>query len=230
MDIKSFHRRTHHFLIWAIVITTIFSCKSVSTATTSVQVINASPDAGPVNFYLSGTLKTSAPVAYGNSLGYFSTIAGNQTGEVKASPSNNTLVSAPVSLASDVNYSVFISGLASANTVNFVAAQDNLITPAPGRVKIRFVQLISGAPQVNLLANSIVLFSFKAYKSVSDYTEITAGTYSIKVISADPAATNITTAFNQTFENGRIYTVYLKGTIGAVADALKPNLGVMRNN
>ncbi len=230
MDFKSFYSRTYRFLIWAIVIATISSCKSVSTATTSVQVINASPDAGPVNFYLSGTLKTSAPVAYGNSLGYFSTIAGNQTGEVKASSSSYTLVTAPVGLASSVNYSIFISGLASANTVNFVAAQDNLITPAPGNAKIRFVHLVSGAPRVNLLANSIVLFSFKEYKSVSDYTEITAGTYSISTINADIAGIVVTNAFNQTFENGRIYTVYLKGTIGATIDALKPNLGVMRNN
>ncbi len=216
------------FLFSLITITVISSCKSTITETTSLQVINASPDAGPINFYLSGNLKTTKPVTYSNTPAYFSAIAGNQTGTVKSSTS--TLLSTPVSLASNVNYSLFVCGLTSSNTVSTILTQDNLITPAPGKAKLRFVHTVVGAPTVSFLTNSAVLFSAIPYKSVSGYTEITAGMYSIKVISADVSAVNLTNPINQTFENGKIYTVYFKGAIGAATDSLKLNLGVINNN
>ncbi|MVN21045.1 DUF4397 domain-containing protein [Mucilaginibacter arboris] len=230
MFIQSFFNRFCCFAVLAIAIAGISSCKSSTTATASVRVINVSPDAGPVNFYLSGSLKTTAPVTYGNSFGYFSAIAGSQTAEVKSSTSASTLVSSPVNITKDANYSVFVCGLATTNSVNTIVAQDILTMPSPGKAKVRFVHAVAGAPQVNLSVNSGVLFLGVGYKSVTDYTEITAGTYSIKAISTDVSAVGVTTAFNQTFENGKIYTIYFKGLVGANTDALKLNLGVIATN
>lgn len=217
-----------YFLILTTTIVVISSCKSTITNNASLQVINASPDAGPVNFYTSGTLKTTKPVTYSSTSAYFSTIAGNQTGEIKSSTS--TLISAPLNLNTNVNYSLFVCGLKSLNTLSTILTQDNLITPAPGNAKLRFMHTVVGAPAVSFLTNSAVLFSAISYKSISDYKEITAGMYSIKVVSADISATGLTTSINQTFENGKIYTVYFKGAIGATTDSLKLNVAVLRNN
>ncbi len=230
MRVKNLFNKFYYFSALAVIFTAISSCKSTSTATTSVQVINASPDAGTINFYLSGNLKTTSPVAYGNSSSYFSTVAGNQTGEIKSAGTGVTLASNPVSLAANSYYSVFVLGQASTNNINYVIATDNLNRPAEGKAKIRFVHAVSAAPQVNLLLNSNVIFSAKAFKSVSDYTEITPGTYSIRATSSDVTSVGVTTAFNQAFENGKIYTIVFKGAIGATTDALKLNLGVMANN
>ena len=230
MCIQSLLNRVGCFAVLAMVFATVSSCKSTSTATTSVQLINASPDAGTVNFYLSGNLKTTSPVAYGNSSGYISTIAGNQTGEVKAAASGTSLTSIPVSLAANANYSVFVTGQTFTNNVTAFMAQDRLDIPAPGKAKIRFVHAVSAAPQVNLMLNANTIFSARAYKSVSDYIEVTAVTYSIRATSSDATAIGVTTAFNQTFNNGKIYTIVFKGAVGATTDALKLGLGVMANN
>lgn len=230
MRVKNLLNKIYYFAALAVVFTAIFSCKSTSTATTSVQVINVSPDAGTVNYYLSGTLKTVYPVAFGNSSSYFSTVAGNQTGEVKSTGTGVTLASNPVSIASNSYYSVFVVGQASTNNITYIVTQDNLNRPAEGKAKIRFVHAVSAAPQVNFLLNANVIFSAKAFKSISDYTEITPGTYSIRATSSDITAIGVTSPFNQTFENGKIYTIIFKGAIGATTDALKLNLGVMANN
>lgn len=230
MRIKSLLNKVCCFAVLSIAIFVIPSCKSISTATTSVQVINASPDAGPVDFYLSGNLKTSTPVAYGNSSAYFLTIAGNQTGEVKSPAFSAALASVPVGLASNVNYSVFVSGQTSTNNITAFYVRDNLITPAPGKAKLRFVHAVAAARKVNLLLNANVIFTAIAYKSISDYIEVPTGSYSIRANLSDSTAVGVTPAFTQTFDNGKIYTIIFKGAIGATADALKLRLGVMANN
>lgn len=231
MRFQNLLNRVCCFVVLPMVFATVSSCKkSTSTATTSVQVINTSPDAGTINFYLSGNLKTTTPVAYGNSSGYISTIAGTQTGEVKAAASGISLTSIPVSLAANANYSVFVTGQTATNNVTAFMAQDRLDTPAPGKAKIRFVHAVATVPQVNLMLNVNTVFSARAYKSVSDYIDVTAGTYSIKATASDATALGITTAFNQTFANGKIYTVVFKGAVGSTNDALKLSLGVMANN
>jgi hypothetical protein len=230
MRVKNLLNQFYYFAALTAIFAGISSCKSSSTATTSVQVINVSPDAGTINFFLSGNLKTTSPVAYGNSSSYFSTVAGNQTGEVKSATTGVSLASNPVSIASDSYYSVFVMGQALTNNINYTIVQDKLNRPTEGKAKIRFVHAVSAAPQVNLLLNSNVIFSAKAFKSVSDYTEITPGTYSIRATSSDITSVGVTTAFNQTFENGKIYTIIFKGAVGATTDALKLNLGVMANN
>lgn len=230
MRIKSFIHRICCFAVLAIAVAGISSCKSTSTATTSVQVINVSPDAGTINFYLSGNLKTTTPVAYGNSFGYFLTIAGNQTSEVKASASGTTLASLPVNLASNANYTVFVSGQTKTNNVSAFYTQDGLYTPSPGKAKVRFIHAVAAAPQVNLLLNADVIFPARAYQSISGYTEISAGTYSIQATSSDQTAVGVTTAFNQTFANGKIYNIIFKGAVGATSDSLKLRLAVMANN
>lgn len=228
---QSLLNRVCCFAVLMMAFATISSCKkSTGTATTSVQVINASPDAGTINFYLSGNLNTTSPVAYGNSSGYFSTIAGNQTGEVKAAASGISLASVPLSLGANANYSVFVTGQTFTNNVAAFMVQDKLDIPAPGKAKIRFVHAVSAVPQVNLMLNANTIFSARAYKSVSDYTEVSAGTYSIKATSSDATAIGVTTAFNQTFDNGKIYTIIFKGAVGTTNNTLKLGLGVMINN
>ncbi len=229
MRFKSLINRVCCFAVLAIAVTAVSSCKSTNTATTSVQVINVSPDAGPVNYYLSGNLKTATPVSYGTLSGYFLTVSGNQTGEVK-SAAGTLFSSSPVSIGSNLYYTVFISGQTATNNVTSFIAQDNLNTPAPGKAKIRFIHTVAAAPQVNLLLDANVVFSAKAYKSVSDYTEVTPGTYSIRATTSDITAAGVTTAFNQTFDNGKIYNIIFKGAVGATTDALKLSLSVVANN
>ena len=233
MRIQILFNRLCCFAVLIMAFAAVSSCKkSTSTATTSVQAINASPDAGTVNLFLSGNLKTTTPVAYGNSSGYFSTIAGNQTGEVKAAAAGTTLATFPVSLGANAYYSVFVTGQTSTNNVTAFYAQDKLDVPSPGKAKIRFVHAVADVPSVDLMLNTNTVFSALAYTVVSDYVEVAAGTYSIRAAFKVPggAGVGVTTAFNQTFNNAKIYTIVFKGAKGATSDALKLGLGVMLNN
>lgn len=195
-----------------------------------MQVVNASPDAGSINLYLSGNLKNSTPVTYGNSTGYFATIAGNQTAEIKIAAIATTVASTPVNLTPDANYSIFFYGRSATATLSSIVIQDDLLAPSSGKAKVRFVNTVTNYPNVNLQLNSsTALFSNVAYQAVTSFMEITPGNYPLTVVASSAAAVSVA-AVSQNFVSGKIYTIYFRGQIGATADALKLGLGVIVNN
>lgn len=205
----------------------ISSCKnSITSSNASIQVINASPDAGTINLYLSGSLKTSTPVSYGNTSGYFTTTAGNQAAEVKSASS--TLTSTTINLSDKGNYSLFVTGLSAANSVTTVFLPDDLTSPSSGKAKVRFVNTVDSSPQVNLVANSTTWFNGVSYKSATGFMEITPGTYTLSANSTTITAISVA-SLSQNFESGKIYTVYFKGILGG-SNASKLSLGVVPNN
>ena len=230
MLIKSLINRIYGIVVLVLLIFAISSCKVTNNATTSVQMINASPDAGSVNLYLSGNLKTTTPVNYSYSSGYLSTIVGNQTAEIKSSTTAVILVSTPVNLTEYSNYSIYLCGLANSASLGSIVALDDLTAPSAGKAKLRFVNTVVGSPQVNLIANSsTTLFTGIAYKSVTGFVEIMPGTYNLAAASTAVTSVSVATA-SQTFVSGKIYTIYFKGAIGATTDPSKLGLGVTANN
>lgn len=229
MCTKNLIKRVFCFSVLALVIAGVSSCKKVTGEdTAAVQVVNASPDAGAINFYLSGNLKTTSPVTFGNTSGYFSTTAGNQTAEVKSSTSAATLASTGANLSGKGNYSVFVCGLSTTNSVNAILVSDELSSPSSGKAKVRFVNTVAASPNVNLVSNSTTLFSSVAYKTASSFMEIAPGAYTLNAVST--ALTTLTVAtVNQTFESGKIYTIYFKGAIPSLSSATQLSLGVITN-
>ncbi|WP_158824966.1 DUF4397 domain-containing protein [Mucilaginibacter lacusdianchii] len=188
----------------------------------NVNFINTSPDAGTAGFYVENILRTPKVVAYGDASGYNKTYAGDQDISAK-SASENTLVSSTAQFDVKTNYTVFLVGQTTA--LGLLKVTDDQTAPSSNKAKVRFVNTSPSASSASLLTSATTgLFSNIAYRAVSDYAEVDAGSYSLSVLSGN----NRSAATGVTFASGKIYTVYAKGVIGNGTTPF--SVGVFLNN
>lgn len=86
--------------------------------------------------------------------------------------------------------------------------------PLPqGKALVRFAHLAPDAPAVNLtLSNGEVLFSDVQYKNLTDYRELSPGTYTLQL--RLPGSNQVVlTVPNALFKAGRYYTIYAVGLV-----------------
>jgi hypothetical protein len=125
---------------------------------------------------------------------------------------------------------MFITGFRKdSSLVSSFILSDSTGLPTIGKGKIRFVHTSPSSPTLDLRANDTVVVSGTAFNKVSKYYELTAGNYNF-TINATRTPTKIeTTLQNITIQDGRAYTIYTKGIVGA-ADSLAFGAGVLTNN
>jgi hypothetical protein len=174
-----------------------------------VKIVNVLPDAGSVDVYNGSSKLNSSTIAYGAATGYLNAKNGDATYDFKSSVSGNTVLSAPVKFSGG-SYSLFAAGVTGNNTTVGILAQDDLKAPSANKAKIRFVHASSDAPAQNFLANDSLIYTATAYKTVTDFKEITAGTYTIKLNDATAGTTTISQA-NVVLTAGKIYTIVAQG-------------------
>jgi hypothetical protein len=139
------------------------------------------------------------------------------------------VLSAPVDFDGG-SYSLFATGETDGNTAVGILAKDDLGAPASGKAKIRFVHAGSDAPAVNFLVNDNALFTGAGYKSASEYKEIDAGTYTLKLNNAASGETAISRD-GIVVEAGKIYTVVAQGLTSPTPVLEQPfSLNVLTNN
>lgn len=211
-------------------LTFITSCKKhddndfESTVTANVRLVNTSTDAGPSTLYITDALRTSAAVNNGASSGYSQTYVGDVSADAK-NAANSVLASANTSFAANNNYTFFLTG--SSGSYSLLSLHDDTQAASSGKAKIRFVQASSGLTSANLLIGGTALFSAQAFKSVTDYSEVTAGTLVFNITNTGSNTTLATASFNA--QAGKNYTVYTYGTSGGSgSNALTVN--VLTNN
>lgn len=218
---KSQFLRASRKMTWAVALfsmTTfgLVSCSSdddpVVEPDSSVKVIHTIPGTGAVDFYLNGTKQNSSAISFGEQTGYIASVNGDKTADFKTSVDNNTILSAPVSFEGG-NYTLFATGTASDNTLTTLLVEDNLQTPASGKARVRFVHVSPDAPTVNVVANDSLWSSSRAYKSATDFIEVNAGSYVIKLNRSDNG-TNVYTSSSITFASGKNYTLVAQGLVG----------------
>lgn len=93
--------------------------------------------------------------------------------------------------------------------------RDNLSVPPTGSAKVRFLNLAPGAPDVSLSAGSVTLAGRGYSRTASSgtpsvdyvaFSNIPSGNYTLNVSGTGVSVTN-----DFTFQEGKIYTVYLTG-------------------
>lgn len=177
----------------------------------SVKIVNVLPDAGSVDVYKDGKKLNSSTIEYNNTTGYLSVAKGESTLEFKSPVTNNTVLSYPADFKSG-SYSLFATGTTSDNKTDGILTEDNLNAPASGKAKIRFVHASINAPAVNFLMNDSLLYTNQSYKSVSEFKEMAAGTYTVKLNNATSGSTAIQKS-DIVLAAGKIYTVAAIGVV-----------------
>ncbi|MES2279251.1 MAG: DUF4397 domain-containing protein [Bacteroidota bacterium] len=209
----------------------IASCKKhddydfTATVTANVRLVNTSTDGGPAKLYMTDVLRTPNAVSFGTASAYNLTYTGQVDVSVQ-SASNTVLATTNTAIDAQGNYTFFLTG--TTGSYGVITLNDNTTAAASGKAKVRFVQASSSVTSGNLLGNGTALFSAQAFKAVSDYSEVSAGTYVFTVTNTGSAAVLATSA-SATLQAGKNYTVYtsgISGTTGTTALAVN----VLANN
>jgi hypothetical protein len=208
----------------------LFSCLKdhndyVVTPTALLMVVQGSTDAPAEDLYLNSNRVTAQPFNYQDRVGYFNAYIGNRKVILNNYGTQTLVASDTVVIKANNAYSLLL-----ANTYtkpDFILLTDSIARPASGMATIRLVNASPDAGAVDLVANSTVLASNKAYKAASGFATISGGTsYTLQVRKA--GTTTVLASKDTTFKAGGVYTLWLHGlTSGTGATALKA--GVIGN-
>lgn len=192
-----------------------------------ITAINASPDSQPLDFLLDQNQANSYPIKYGRILDYVAAYTGKRVASFYVSGSNQKIVSDTINLDANRYYSIFLSN--SVSTPDVMLLKDTLDRPANNMAAVRFVNLSTNAPAVDLgIQGGATLASNKGYKSYTTFIPVTGNTsYTLEARQAG-TSTVLASISNVQLQSGSIYTVWLHGLIGTT-DQTKLNLDIQRN-
>lgn len=208
-----------------------FSCLKdhnnyVAIPTALLMVIQASPDAPAEQFYLNNNQVNFSPFNYGDQLGYFNAYTGTRTAILYNYSSSAKIASDTIHLNNNVAYSLFLSN--TYTSPDFTLLTDSLAQPASGMANIRFVNVSPNAGSVDLVANSTVLATSKAYKTASSFKSVTGGTnYNFEVRQAG-TSTVLAKLDTIGIRSGSVYTIWLHG-LASGSGTTKLTADIMKN-
>lgn len=185
-----------------------------------VRVVHASPDAPNVDVLVDDATALTN-VAFRASSGFLEVSAGARRLRVRATGTSTTVIDATVPFANGGAYTVLATGLLS--DISPVVAEDNLTDPAAGQVKLRVIHAAPAAAGVDVYATApgadintaTPVLTNVAFRAVSNYLSVPAGTYQIRVTPTGTKTVAIDATL--TLAAGQIRTVVAKDAVGGGA-------------
>lgn len=199
------------------VVTAFSSCKKDDideSGSANVKVVNASSTSSAQGFYLASKTVVQGGLTFGNaSSGYIAVNSGNNLQlQFRNSGSTSAYASGEYDLDKGGYYTIFLAGDGQAARVQVYA--DDMNPPAEGKAKVRFIHLSDAAPaNVDIRSNSETnLAANLARNATSSYIEVNPGVLSLQVYAAGQS-TSLGDFDLTAFASGKIYTVYVTGSI-----------------
>lgn len=174
------------------------------------RVLNASPGVPSLDVHTNGARAFSS-VSYGQLTDYVPVAAGQRT--IRIYPAGRgegePLVDLTINLRGDTEYTVATVG--QAGEVEVMVLKDTTPPAAPGRVRIRMVHLAPGARPVDVvIKGGVDIFRNVAYREVTGFAEVEAGTVDLEFIPAG-ADSPLLTVQNYHLSPGGKYTLVVLG-------------------
>lgn len=224
------------FIAGVMVIPTLASCGKENTTTSNLNarlnIVDVSPDAPPFNLYARYLPVGTTVYRYPNASGYFLISTAEVPLQIRRAQTTNgvdqtNLLSLSDSLHRSIPYTWFITGIY-ADTLVSILTTDTGSVPGIGRGKIRFVNASPGSTGLNLTANDTLAFTKTTFKKVTDYKEVTAGSYNLNISATNKPTTVLKQLQNFTVLDGKLYTVYAYGILNG-PDTSAFNAGFILN-
>jgi hypothetical protein len=203
--------------------------RTVQPPVAALSVINASPDAPALDFYLDDNKANSQSFAYGGGLDYVGAYTGKRTGTFKTGGTGTVYKADTLTLEGNKYYTLFLAN--TAGHEEFIKLSDTLAKPADQKAGIRLINLSPDAPAVDLaIKDGAVLVANKSYKGYSPFKPVTATQkYTLEIRQAG-TATVLATITNITLNNGSLYTVWLQGLAAPGTPDAKKLAAKVQNN
>jgi hypothetical protein len=207
------------------------SCKNdidqTSPAIAAITVVNAYPDANPLDFYMGGTKVNNTGIAFGQKINYFEAYEGARSVNVTTAGSLTSLLTKSITLKGGFYHSLFIIGKAPAD-LDFLVLQDNFV-PNAEKVNLRFVNLSPDAAALSMeVVGDTTKFENKAYKDFTPFKTVVP--VKANIVLKDKATNTVKATLEAiSLEKGKIYTIWAKGLETTTADANKLTLQVTQH-
>lgn len=175
-------------------------------------VTHASPNAPNVDILVDDNI-VATNVPYLATLPYTALNAGDNRIRVNVTGTSTTVIDATLPFTEGARYSIF--AVDSVSNISVIRVDDDLTPPASGNAHVRFIHLSPNAPAVDIaVTGGPVLFPDYTFREFSSFTPVAAATYDLEVRLAG-TTTVVLSLPGITLENGKIYTVYARGFVGA---------------
>jgi Domain of unknown function (DUF4397) len=194
-----------------------------------VMFINASPNAPGFDILVNDVKVDDNKVNYPNNTGYKKVKLDSNNIKVNIAGSTFTYFSEIKYLSKNVRYSFFIADSISKKSHLFLT--DDLSAPNAGKAKVRFMHLSPNTPALDIIvaSNGNVLFGNRSFKSATGFTNLTAGNYNFELKLAGTSTVKyVAPAVN--FEDGKIYTFFIKGFSNAANAGESLGVQVINHN
>ena len=196
------------------------------------EVLNLSPDLGPVNLFIDFKQVNSNPYTFSINSGYFYVPSTDTPYQIRSALFSQSPISGlnrDDILTVRGKYSLFIVGSAGNNSLSEIFTVDTAAKqPPPNNGLIRFINASPGATGgLDLYANGTQVFGKILYTNVTGFTPITVGNYNIQTnVSGSPTVLNDQPQV--TIQAGRVYTVYAYG-YATRTDSAAFNVAIITN-
>lgn len=193
------------------------SCLKNNTNDTIVQqpvallaVLDASPDAPSLDFYLDNNKVNNVPIQYGNGLDYFKAYTGKRAATFFASGTTTKIKTDTVTFKENTFYSLFLANVAS--KPDYLLTVDSLKNPVAGMATIRLVNVSPDAPALDLgIKGGTLIASNRTYKTYSSFIPVSGNLSYILEVRQAGTSNVLVTIPNTKYYPGAVYTVWVHG-------------------
>lgn len=186
-------------------------------ATGRVRIMHASPDTPPVDIFVDGQKAVTA-LAFPNNTGYVALPAGGHNVKVFVSPSDGTgtpALEATLEIVAGKDVTVLATGLVGNGSLALTVFEDDNTTPSGNNAHVRLIHASPDAPPVNVAVagTNTNVFTGVAFRNVSPYVPVPAGTYSLDV-KVNATGATVLTIPNLQLQARTVYTAVAVGLAG----------------
>jgi hypothetical protein len=206
-----------------------------------VMLFHGATDAGAVNLQINSVTKNTDSLKYGSATTYnqVELAAGKKTVvSILGAKSGAKIATDSLLMNKDIGYSYFVyQENDAAKSVSYFKSVDDLALPVAGKGRLRLVHLIPDLQvgvDVELVAVGAVAttnsnFKNVKFKDLSNFVDVAAGSYDVKVKLTGTTQLLLSAPFSITIADGKLYTVVARGYSNAIAPR-GGTLTVINNN
>jgi hypothetical protein len=220
-------------LLLSIITSILFACKKTGVIGNDISFVaayNASTGSTGINFLIDGQAINTSILAQGQKSTYYGVYEGMWNTEVVPTGSTTTFKRDLTFTAGERN-SLFVIG--QKDTLDYFIIKDDLNVRDLNKVKVKFLNLCRNSGTLTLevqLLGTISEFPGYAYKAFSDYQNFNGGLiYTLTMRNTSTKAV-VGTPITAEFTQGKIYTVWARGSVNATLQIERPTIQISEVN
>lgn len=182
-----------------------------------LRVVNTSPEDVQLNVFINDSLLANKSFSYNERSDYLNVSAGQNQIYTTIEGSTVSNRNFPFFLDNNKNYTVFLAGKPSKDSLVYLSVLDNYEAVIDTMATVRFINISPNSPNYNLvfqtnLVDSTNVISSINYRSASSYKRVKPNTYFLR-LKKSGSKVSLASLDSCKLQAGKTYTVWAKGLL-----------------